>query len=529
MYDLVLRGGCIVDGSGILRYDADIAIKNGYIEKIGLITKPSHKELCVEGLIVAPGFIDMHSHADLFLLTHPKSNHRILQGVTGEIVGNCGFSVAAINDAVIDNYSEYTQPILGRWPQEIIYSSMAEYLYGLENASLRHNVGALIGCGALYVSSAGFNAGKLNAFKMNKLLNLLRMSLKEGALGLSFGLIYVPEVYLKKIELIKIASVVAEFDKIVTVHMRGEGAMLLSSIDEIIDVAEKSGASIHISHFKAAGQNQWGKTFDKAIKKIETARAKGLDITTDVYPYTAGSTTLLSLLPPWVQSEGVIMLKNTLNQPEFFNKVAQDMQKTSKDWDNHVVSIGWDKVFICGVPDDKYNYLVGKNIKECALDAGIEPINFVLKLICKTAGKVSIVIHNMHLDDVDKAIALPYSSVISDSIYADGGMPHPRMYGTFGKLLGDFVRERGILTLEDAIRKCTSMPADYLKLPKRGRLIEGAVADITIFDAAIITDRATYIKSKQYPKGIIGVIVNGKIALWNDEITEGFFGKVLRN
>lgn len=528
MYDLIIRNGSIVDGTGNPRYNADIALKNGLIEEIGDIYEPAKKEISVDGNIVSPGFIDMHSHADLFLLKNPNDNHRILQGVTTEIVGNCGFSAAPTNGNTVEDYKGYAQPIMGVWSNNIAHTSTKAYLEALQNTSLRHNVGALVGLGALRVAVVGFTTGLLSTIQMNKLLKLLKLSLNEGALGLSMGLMYVPEAYFTTSELIQIAQVLAEHKKIITVHIRGEGTMLLESIDEMIEIAEKSGASIHISHIKAAGKKQWGTALHETIKKIEAARKRGLEITADAYPYTAGSTTLLSLLPPWVQANGVAVLDKQLQDSVFSQKVAKAMKEQPKDWDNIALSVGWDRIIISGVPNEKHNHLVGKNIAECANDANLEPVNFVLKLICNTAGAVSIIIHQMDSRDVERAIACPFINVISDSIYSDTGRPHPRMYGSFACLLGNFVRERSILTLEEAIKKCTSMPADRMKLSQRGRIKEGAVADIVIFDADNIADSATYLAPRQYPKGISGVIIAGKLTLWQGEIISGAYGKVLR-
>lgn len=528
MYDLVIRDGRIIDGTGKPGYIADIAIKNGIIEKIGRVNLASRKELHADGLVISPGIIDMHSHADLFLLKNPYSNHRILQGVTTEIVGNCGFSAAPVSPTTVSDYKEYAQPIMGEWPKEMEYASSAKYLRALDNASLRHNAGALVGCGALRVSVSGYESGALSTHQMDTLLRLLKSSLNDSALGASLGLMYVPETYFTTQELIQIASIIADFDRILTVHIRGEGSMLISSIDEMIDVAEKSGASVHISHLKAAGRDQWGTAIKTVIQKIEQARAKGIRITADVYPYAAGSTTLLSLLPPWAQEKGASQLANQLCDIEFRNKVAKDMDNVSDDWDNIVLNTGWDKVLISGVSNEKYDYLVGKDIEECAADEGVEPTHFVLKLISENVGAVSIVIHHMDAKDVDTVVSLSHTVIVSDSIYSDGGRPHPRMYGSFAKVLGDFVRKRGILTLEKAIQKCTSMPADCLKLGSRGRITECAIADLTIFDATKIDDKATYIKPRQYPIGITGVIVNGHLALWQEKMLHGSYGKVIR-
>ncbi|NLG37378.1 MAG: amidohydrolase family protein [Clostridiales bacterium] len=528
MNDIVLRGGRVVDGTGSPAREADVAIRDGIIVEVGPACGPAKRELAAEGLTISPGFIDIHAHADLYLLRNPSTNHRILQGVTAEVAGNCGFSAAPLGEWARD-FRQYARPVLGTWPADAQYTGMADYLDALARTPLRHSAGALIGLGALRVAVRGYRPGRLAPSEMDRLIRLARESLDAGALGVSMGLMYVPEAYFETDELIRIASVAAGYGRPVTVHLRGEGALLNPCIDEMIEVARRSGAAVHISHLKAIGRDNWNRALAEAIGRLEAGRDAGLDLTADAYPYTAGSSTLLTLLPPWAVTDGADALADRLSgDADFRRRVADAMRTRSEGWDNLAVTTGWERIFVAAVTDPALEGMVGRSLAQCAVDASLDPADFTLDIVARTRGAVTTVSHHMDPADVDRAIAWPHTCVVSDSLFDDTGCPHPRSYGTFGRLFGEFVRERGVLTLEQAVRKCTAMPAERMGLAGMGVVAQGYCADIVLFDAQTISDRASYREPRHYPGGIRGVIVGGQVALWDGRTEPGCMGRALR-
>lgn len=529
MNDIVLRGGRVVDGTGSPGREADVAIRDGIIVGIGTACGRAERELAVDGLTVAPGFIDMHAHADLYLLRNPGTDHRVLQGVTAEVAGNCGFSAAPLGAEWAKDFRQYARPVLGTWPEGAQCAGMADYLDALARTPLRHHAGALVGLGALRVAVRGYRPGRLAPPEMDRLIGLARESLDAGALGVSMGLMYVPEAYFETDELIRIASVAAEYGRPVTVHLRGEGSLLIPCIDEMIEVACRSGAAVHISHLKAIGRDNWNRALAEAIERLEAGRAAGLDLTADAYPYTAGSSTLLTLLPPWALTDGADALADRLRADAGFRRrVAGAMRVRTEGWDNLAVTTGWERIFVAAVPDPALRGMIGRSLAQCAAEALMDPVDFTLDVVARTRGAVTTVSHHMDPADVDRAIAWPHTCVVSDSLFDESGCPHPRTYGTFGRLFGEFVRERGVLTLEQAVRKCTAMPAQRMGFTGRGLIAEGYAADIVVFDARTIADRASYTEPRHYPGGIRGVIVGGQVALWDGRTEPGCMGRVLR-
>lgn len=528
MNDLNIVGGRVADGTGAPLRQADVAIRDGLIVDVGERVGPARQTLEAGGCIVAPGFMDIHGHADLFLLTRPASDHRILQGVTAEVVGNCGFSAAPTSPETLESYQAYSQPVMGGWPAGRAFGTFADYMAALDAAPKRHHAGTLVGAGALRVSVAGYRSGKLSPAETDRMHAALREALDAGALGLSLGLMYAPEMFFDTADILGLARVAADYGRPVTVHLRGEGRLLLPGIREMVAVARESSASVHFSHLKAAGAENWGWGVREALSLLDQARAQGVDVTADAYPYTAGSTTLLSLLPPWALEGGTAALQRKLSDPAFAARLAAALDRPGEGWDNLVHKTGWDRVMLSGLPDTEDGALCGRTVADCARDAGQEPAAWVLDLIARTGGAVTIIFFHMAPEDVDRVLSWPHCAVISDSVYADKGLPHPRAYGTYGRLLGEFVRERGVLAWEDAVRRATALPAGQLGLKNRGRLAPGYFADVTVFDPAVIADAASYLDPCHYPRGMAGVLIEGHPVLWQGRVLPGCHGRVLR-
>jgi N-acyl-D-amino-acid deacylase len=336
---------------------------------------------------------------------------------------------------------------------------------------------------------------------------LLEEGMKAGAIGLSIGLLYAPGRYASQEELAELCSVLPKYNGLLSSHIRGEGNNLIQSIKEVIWIAEKSGVSLHISHLKAAGKRNWG-SVNEALHMIDDARARGLDVTCDVYPYDAGSTMLTTLLPPWALEGGVEACLSRLRDPSARQRIKQEMSEEQEDWDNLIVSTGWQSVIISSV-SDKNKHLEGRNILDISQELGKDPYDTALDLLLEEEGNVSIVYFHMSGDDVEQVIRYDHSLIISDSLGCTTGKPHPRLYGTYPRLFAKYVREKKILSLEQAIRKVTSFPAQRFHLGKRGLLRPGYHADIAIFDPNKIMDTATYQDPMNNPDGIHHVIVNG--------------------
>jgi N-acyl-D-amino-acid deacylase len=341
---------------------------------------------------------------------------------------------------------------------------------------------------------------------MKEMKGILENGMQAGAIGLSIGLLYSPGRYSTKEELAELCSVLPKYNGILSTHIRGEGNNLIPSIKEVIWIAEKSGISLHISHLKAAGKRNWG-SVSEALSLIEDARARGMDITCDVYPYDAGSTSLTTLLPPWSLEGGIPACLERIRDTFLRNKIKKEVSEEQEDWDNLVVSTGWDNVVISSIT--KNTQFEGMSILEISQLIGKAPIDTALDLLLEEDGNIAIVYYHMSSEDVEQVIKWDKSIVISDSLGCQTGKPHPRTFGTFPRLFAKYVRENHVLSLEQAVRKVTSFPVQRFKLGKRGLLVPGYHADITVFDYHTINDTATYQKPVQYPEGISYVLVNG--------------------
>jgi N-acyl-D-amino-acid deacylase len=527
MIDILITGGFIVDGSGNPPFISDLGIKDGKIVSLGgQISESAVRVIEATGKVVTPGFIDLHSHADLRLLDDSSGAIKLKQGVTTEIFGNCGFSAAPIAVDSLTLLQTYSEPIMGKLNAPWNWKTYGEYLDQLKKKKLGHHCGGLVGNGALRIAVKGFAASSLTRQEMEQVKQLLRESLLTGAFGLSLGLMYAPENYYHLDELVEICSVIREYGAILTTHIRGEGNSLLRSIREVLTIAERAEIPLHISHLKAAGKNNWGAHCEAAIELIDHARSAGMDVTCDVYPYTAGSSALASLLPPWTVEGGIGKAIQRLSDAAERHKIVTELVHEATDWDNLVYSTGWDSVVVSSVETSINQWTVGKSIAEIAVIRNEEPVVTVLNLLAEEEGKVAIVFFHMAETDMTTILKLDYASVISDSLYSSGGIPHPRLYGTFPRLLARYVREKQILSLADAVRKITSLPAQRLKLNAVGRLECGYDADITIFDPDTILDLATYTAPRQFPEGIEYVLVGGEIACQSGELTGARKGKL---
>lgn len=528
MLDIVIKDGKIVNGTGNPWYHGDIGIKDGIIVSIGKIEEPAKEVLDASGKIVAPGFIDMHSHSDLKILEDPLGEIKLQQGVTTEIFGNCGFSPAPLSSSTVELLKNYSQPVMGQLNRPWTWNSFKDFMDVLSQRQYSHNIGAFVGNGALRIAIKGFDITPLTSKEINNIKALVADAMEAGALGLSLGLMYVPENYYSTQELVDICSVLSRYNGLLVTHIRGEGNSLISAVEEVIYIAEQNKIPLHISHLKAAGKNNWGNKIHKAMSIIESARTRGVDVTCDVYPYNAGSTTLWTLLPPWVLEGGVESALDHLKNPVTRQVIYNELCNEATSWDNLVYSTGWKNVVISSTASKENQKFIGKNVDQIAGELGKDPIECVFDLLLEEKGKISIVFFHTSEDDVKKILAWDKSIIVSDSLFSAGGLPHPRLYGTFPRLFAKYVRDEKLISLEEAVRKVTSFPAQRLNLKKLGIIDVGYIADIVVFDIENIEDRATYLNPKQYPKGINWVIVNGKKVIENGRHLGEKSGRLLK-
>jgi N-acyl-D-amino-acid deacylase len=462
----------------------------------------------VQGCVISPGFIDGHCHSDLMVLDNPRSEIKLRQGVTTEVLGNCGIAVAPFTRENLDLLRSYVEPVLGKTEREWSWDTVGQYMDTLLQARPSENVATYVGHGTLRIAVMGFDDRPASSNELDSMKHLLEEGLLAGAIGLSLGLMYAPGSYTSREELVELCSVLPKYEGLLAAHIRGEGNSLIPSIEEVIWIAERSGVPLQISHLKAAGRSNWGSVIH-AMELVEEARSRELDVTCDVYPYTAGSTSLTTLLPPWTLEGGISRTLERLSDPDSRKRISEELGREEDEWDNLVASTGWDSVYISSLGEGYDAGLEGKNVAEISESRGVDPAECMMDLLLEQDGKVTIVFFHMADADVEQVLKWDNSLIASDSLHDRAHKPHPRLYGTFPRVLSKYVREENLLTLEEAVRKMTSFPARRFKLDGRGLLAPGYTADMVVFDPDTISERATYDEPKRSPQGIYHVLVNG--------------------
>ncbi|CAK4847103.1 unnamed protein product [Aphanomyces euteiches] len=474
-------------------------------------------------MAVSPGFIDTHVHSDL-LCTKPEIHHiKVLQGVTTELLGQDGISVAPVSEETKPLWQKQLKGLngdIGDWP----WYSIDDYLSYLEQLKLAGNVLYLVPHGAVRSLVMGFADRKATPAEMSQMRELVELGMQQGAVGVSSGLVYSPNVYSDKAELIEICKGAAKYKGCFVVHVRSESNEFIEALEEVIDAARQSGVRLHLSHFKAIGIMNRHK-FAEALALLDKERANGIEITFDQYPYTAGSTVLQMILPPWVHEGGTEECLKRLADSAMRERIQHDLLH-SDDYENWVKNCGWNNIVVSAVASPSNRGLEGMNIKQIAALRGVAPAAAALDLLMEEKGSVAMIVHWGEEADVMEAMAHPLQMFGSDSIF--GGKPHPRLYGTYPRVLGHYVREKQALTLAQAIRQMTSAPAQLLRLKDRGLLREGFWADVVVFDPQAVAALSTYESPLLKPLGIKYVLVNGQIAVSEGSYTGTTAGAVIR-
>jgi N-acyl-D-amino-acid deacylase len=524
--DLVLKNGRVVDGTGKPWFFGDVGVKDGVIVDIGRLSQKSQQTVDVQGRVISPGFIDGHCHSDLMVLDNPRSEIKLQQGVTTEVLGNCGIAPAPFTRENLDLLRSYVEPVLGKTEREWSWETVGQYMDTLVRARPSENVATYVGHGTLRIAVMGFENKAASSNELERMKHLLEEGLQAGAIGLSLGLMYAPGNYTSREELEGLCSALPKYGGLLATHIRGEGNSLIPSIEEVIWIAERNDVPLQISHLKAAGRSNWG-SITRAMELVEEARSRGLDVTCDVYPYTAGSTSLTTLLPPWALEGGISRTLEMLRDPDSRKRIREELRHEQEEWDNLVASTGWDNVYISSVGKGSHATLEGKNVAEISESRSVDPVDCMMDLLLEQDGKVSIVFFHMANADVEQVLKWDKSLIASDSLHDQAQMPHPRLYGTYPRILAKYVRAEKLLTLEEAVRKMTSFPARRFKLDGRGLLAPGYAADIVVFDPATISERASYDEPKRFPEGISHILVNGRLVIESGVHRDERSGKVI--
>lgn len=530
MGQILIKNGLVYDGHGKAPVHTDIRIKDDTIIQMGRL-QVREDELVIDasGLCVTPGFIDIHRHCDIKPFVDKSYGDAMLrQGITTTVVGNCGISMTPsdTDEKKAKELYDFNEPVMG--PAISGIHTFEQYLKKLKETELPVNQGAMIGTGAVRIVVKGFSDTPYTPKELDQARDLIKNAMELGALGASVGIMYIPECYTTTEEFAYILKPVGDYGCVMAAHIRGEGDSMVRSVAEVIEIARKAGCALEISHFKSCGPKNWRKDIFSAIQLIENARAEGMDITCDFYPYNGGSTSLTTMLPPtFVQGDMQKALKR-LGTKEGVNEFRDQCAHLYDDWDNFALILGWERLIISGVNKEHNRKYIGMTVTEAAEAYEYEDAyDFAARLMHDEDGRVAIINMSMCQEDIDTVARLPYSMVISDSIYANTDRPHPRLYGAFPKIIREYVQERGLFTMEEAVHKMTFLPASRMRLEGYGELAVGAKACINIFSREKFKDHATYTDPNQYATGLNYCILNGEIAVKDDEILVRSAGRVI--
>jgi N-acyl-D-amino-acid deacylase len=529
MWDLLIQQARIIDGSSAPSFVADVAIGGDTIAQVGPISSPQARVIIDgTGLTVAPGFIDLHTHSDYTLLVNPLAESKVHQGVTTEVIGNCGTSPAPLGD---EAYPIVRARMAQQYQLEVSWRTLDGYLERLAESGIAVNVVPIIGHGTVRSAVMGYAQRAPTARELAHMQALISDALTAGAVGLSTGLVYAPGCYADTDEIVELAKLVSQAGGLYFSHIRGESDTVLEAAQEAITVGERAGIAVQISHLKTAGRENWEKT-PALLELLDQTNARGVDVTGDMYPYTAGATSLGALLPPWVHEGGLAQLLRRLQEPRVRARIHQDIEQGLDGWWNPARAAGWAGVQISRAP--QHRSYQGLRLSDVAALRQQDPLETALDLLLVEEGNVGVVLFMM--GDAQVEMILQHSRVMIGSdagatapygVLGDGH-PHPRAYGTFPRVLGTYVRERGVLPLEEAIFRMTGLTAWRLGLTDRGFVRPGYKADLVLFDAQRIADQATYDIPHAYPTGIRWVLVNGQVILRDGERLPVLPGRVLR-
>ena len=525
-FDVLIRDGLVFDGTGAEPVPADVALRGELIADVGDLSSASARHVVdARGRAVAPGFIDAHTHSDLAWALGAEhlgvAAAAVRQGVTTEICGNCGFSPFPYLAERRRDMERHMGVLFGGTTMD--WHDLSGFASAVRGAGVHANLAPLVGHGSVRVGTIGFDDRPPRAEELAAMRRLVEEAFEQGAFGLSSGLIYMPGVYARTEELVELASAVARHGRPYISHIRGETDMVADSVREAIRIGREAGLPTHISHHKTAGRQNWGRT-EQTLGIIEAARREGSDVTVDVYPYTAGSTLLHAMLPPWAQAGGVAAMLDRLRDGEARERIERQLEEPGSSWENIARAAGWDGIVISSCPGRPE--VEGRSVAELAAEAGSSGADCVFDLILEVEGRATMIVHMMAEEDVRRVLGYQGAMIGSDGIPLPG-KPHPRWAGTFARVLGPYRRDQRLFDLATAIRKMTGLPAERFGLRDRGWLARGRAADVVVFDPDTIGDQATFEQPLSPPAGVRHVFVNGTAVVSDGQLTGARPGRVL--
>lgn len=519
-YDLIIRNATLYDGSGKAPIQADLAVNGDTIAVIGKVVGKGKTEIDAKGMALSPGFVNMLSWGTESLLVDGRGLSDVKQGVTLEVMGE-GWSMGPLNEQM----KQDEKASQGDIQYDITWTTLGEYLQTLEKKGVAPNVASFVGATTLRIHEIGYADRQPTPEELRNMQMLARQAMEEGALGIGSSMIYAPATYASTEELITLSRVASKYGGMYITHMRSEGNKLLEAVDEVLQIANKANVPAEIYHLKAAGKSNWGK-MDRVIAKIDSAQKAGLKISADMYTYVAGATGLDAAMPTWAQEGGYGEWVKRLQDPATRKRVIAEMKTDAQDWENLYYAAGSaEKLLLVGFRADSLKKFTGKTLAEVAKIRGKSPEETACDLVIQDGSRVGTVYFLMSEDNVKKQIKLPYVSFGSDAgaLAAEGDFlkssTHPRAYGNFVRLLGKYVRDEKVISLEEAVRRLSALPCENLKIQKRGKLAPGYFADLVIFDPKTIGDKATFDQPHQYATGVNHVFVNGVQVLKDGEPT----------
>ena len=525
MFDYIISDGTLIDGSGAAPVDSDLAILGNRIAAIGKNLGRAEHTIDARGFCVTPGFIDIHRHGDAAAFRPDYGKAELRQGLTTVLNGACGVSLVPFGDTHREELLHYLEPITGKIDPHVPTASLAEYFSALQRVRLPLNVGMMLGNGTIRADLFGYTEQEPS--DVSAIHRQLERGLSEGAFAVSLGLGYAPECFYSTQGLIRALEPLRGGSIPITVHMRQEGDGVCKSVEEMITVAKALDCPMHISHLKAMGKRNWGTKIPRALELMGQARQEGADISCDVYLYDAGSTQLLHLLPPDFLTGGVDAICERLRQKEEREKLREAIH-SRRDFDNIAQMVGWENILLSALNLPEYQHLIGKTVAQAAQELRLDPVDCLCKLLADERCAVTMIDRMACEEDICTILRDPCASVISDATYPTAGMPHPRVYGSFVRLFERFVLQKKALTLPEAVRKVTSLPARSMRIANKGLLRVGMDADINIFKPEALHERATYLAPRQESEGLDTVFVGGVPILLGGKWTEKYSGKVIK-
>ena len=527
MLDTLIRGAKIVDGTGKAAFTADVGILDGMIEEVGdLSNAQAFETIEAAGRVLTPGFIDMHRHADAALFREGFGEAELCQGLTTLVNGNCGMSLAPLSGAHADECAKYLAPITGNIPPELRFASIDSYFKAAQGRGLPLSCAELIGMGTLRTLAAGFGAGDLSPLEMREMHYHMEKALADGACGVSLGLGYAPEIFYSTDGLIRALAPLHQSGVPICVHMRQEGDGVVDALREMIEVARALQTPLEVSHLKAIGARNARRAVPEMLSLIARAREEGLDVMCDVYPYTAGSTQLIHVLPPEFQAGGTETLTKRLHDRCAREEMRARMESGS-DFENITLLVGFENVVAIGLRTDEYRPFEGKSIAEIAHSLGKDPFDALFDLLAAERCEAGMIDFITDEEDVCDILRAPFSGVISDATYPGGGQVHPRVYGAFTRLIETYVVREKVLTLEQAVHKVTGQAAERFALTGKGKIEAGADADLLLFDPEKVREKGTYLAPRSCAAGFDEVFVLGERVIENGEYRGGKSGEML--